>query len=597
MTNRLTDEQIANLDRLEREATPGPWPLGVSETTSPEEVAEHLRQNALMSPGPVAWLLLHPNDYNGEAKIQHARAAASTGNGPTSEANARFLSAMRAAFRPMLDELRASRSAPSPEPESAGGDLSTQHQPQQGGTDGADAGRVPPGVGGGGDRGAEVPEPDPGGERPHDEGAGGVDRVGAGIPGLPRGSGRPLPLTRTDKARLAARQMLRGLDAPESRVEEITSALLAGADAADRAQAQLAGDAALAAASPPSAPDHTVCSGTCRTEEKCDGDLCTHAPRAAGGTPEPESAGARATAAEEVVNAAWELVSARNLDGSLQAKPTEVSRLKAALIRYRDAPAPRAAGGTTATDPEIGRLLDTLEAAVSSFWAQDPDHRERQGYGAAMVRAREAVEAAFRTIATERADALREVATQTAARFREKGRAVTAESRLREVENDHERAAAVARKALARAEAAEGWQLAVADALGFVNRAEGQSGYEVAEPGVVLDAYRSAIARAESAEARVSELTRERDLMDARWRNAARVVDETVARVSELEAALGGLAKEWENEAERRDRDASRMPRGGRLELRTGASFERDHAQRLRALASRPPAATEGGRY
>jgi hypothetical protein len=69
-------------------------------------------------------------------------------------------------------------------------------------------------------------------------------------------------------------------------------------------------------------------------------------------SPEPESAGARATAAEEVVNAAWELVSARNLDGSLQAKPTEVSRLKAALIRYRDAPAPRAAGGTTATDPE-----------------------------------------------------------------------------------------------------------------------------------------------------------------------------------------------------------------------------------------------------
>jgi hypothetical protein len=44
-----------------------------------------------------------------------------------------------------------------------------------------------------------------------------------------------------------------------------------------------------------------------------------------------------------------------------------------------------------------------------------------------------------------------------------------------------------------RAEAAEGWQLAVADGLGYVNRAEGQGGYEVAEPSVVLASYRAAI--------------------------------------------------------------------------------------------------------
>ena len=34
------------------------------------------------------------------------------------------------------------------------------------------------------------------------------------------------------------------------------------------------------------------------------------------------------------------------------------------------------------------------------------------------------------------------------------------------------------------------WQLAVADGLGFVNRAEGQSGYDVAAPSVILAAWR-----------------------------------------------------------------------------------------------------------
>lgn len=60
---------------------------------------------------------------------------------------------------------------------------------------------------------------------------------------------------RAEKALLVAHQMLRGLNAPEGRAEEIAHALLAGAAAADREQARLAGDVAIEAAAPaPAAP-------------------------------------------------------------------------------------------------------------------------------------------------------------------------------------------------------------------------------------------------------------------------------------------------------------------------------------------------------
>lgn len=45
---------------------------------------------------------------------------------------------------------------------------------------------------------------------------------------------------------------------------------------------------------------------------------------------------------------------------------------------------------------------------------------------------------------------------------------------------------------LARAETAEQWRVEVAEALGYLNRAEGQSGYEVASPRIVIAAFRRA---------------------------------------------------------------------------------------------------------
>jgi hypothetical protein len=200
-------------------------------------------------------------------------------------------------------------------------------------------------------------------------------------------------------------------------------------------------------------------------------------------SPEPESAGARATAAEEVVNAAWELVSARNLDGSLQAKPTEVSRLKAALIRYRDAPAPRAAGGTTATDPEIGALLDAMLDDAGA------------GNEGSVEDSRAAILAAFRTIATERADAEAE-RDRAWAQVDESGRVLIAAVRDRD----------------------------------------------------------AALARAESAE----------------------------ARVSELEAALQTICNLTDGGIKRAPGRSRRV------------TFNQIHVVAARALASRPPAATEG---
>jgi len=43
-----------------------------------------------------------------------------------------------------------------------------------------------------------------------------------------------------------------------------------------------------------------------------------------------------------------------------------------------------------------------------------------------------------------------------------------------------------------RAGEAERWQVEVAEGLGYLNRAEGQDGYEVAEPSVIIAAFKAA---------------------------------------------------------------------------------------------------------
>ena len=62
---------------------------------------------------------------------------------------------------------------------------------------------------------------------------------------------------------------------------------------------------------------------------------------------------------------------------------------------------------------------------------------------------------------------------------------------LESVRDDLSRAYAVQGLALeeerARVAELEAWQLAIAEGTGFINRSEGQDGYEVADPQTILD--------------------------------------------------------------------------------------------------------------
>ncbi len=64
-------------------------------------------------------------------------------------------------------------------------------------------------------------------------------------------------------------------------------------------------------------------------------------------------------------------------------------------------------------------------------------------------------------------------------------------------------------------EAAERWQVEVAEGIGYLNRAEGQSGYEVAEPSVIVEAFKAAEQAADASRAEVAELWRALELYQA----------------------------------------------------------------------------------
>lgn len=100
-------------------------------------------------------------------------------------------------------------------------------------------------------------------------------------------------------------------------------------------------------------------------------------------------------------------------------------------------------------------------------------------------------------------------------------------------------------------EALEAWQLAVADGMGYVNRAEGQGGYEVAAPSVILGAWAAQQERIERAEeVQASQEDRARELIaEAEADRAAaegRVVDlearHWVQCTSASNECLGGCA-------------------------------------------------------
>jgi hypothetical protein len=87
-------------------------------------------------------------------------------------------------------------------------------------------------------------------------------------------------------------------------------------------------------------------------------------------------------------------------------------------------------------------------------------------------------------------------------------------------------------------------------------------------------------------------IAKEADLNAAVEREAAArasllaAFDRALAAQDGLREALLSLAKEWEDEAARRDEATQRAHAHERAGLRLGASFEREHARRLRALST-----------
>jgi hypothetical protein len=112
--------------------------------------------------------------------------------------------------------------------------------------------------------------------------------------------------------------------------------------------------------------------------------------------------------------------------------------------------------------------------------------------------------------------------------------------------------------ATARAEEAERWRVDVAEGLGYINRPEGQSGYEVAEPSVIIDAFRAAQRQRDDFEdvLRVSQqvVAKLRDERNARAEASEAETDRLLRRVAALEGRLArvlrlaqgtGLAMRW----------------------------------------------------
>jgi hypothetical protein len=64
-----------------------------------------------------------------------------------------------------------------------------------------------------------------------------------------------------------------------------------------------------------------------------------------------------------------------------------------------------------------------------------------------------------------------------------------------------------------RVQEAERWQIEVADGIGYVNRAEGQGGYEVAEPRVIIQAFRDLRSERDLAEDMIVRERRERQIV------------------------------------------------------------------------------------
>lgn len=103
----MADLDLAELRRLLAEATPGPW--RVAHVPDDRDPAEYLAELLSYGSGR-CWGLAVPiddaTDINDEAKFPSI-----TGNGPTSEQNARLIAAAVNALPALLDRLEAAESA------------------------------------------------------------------------------------------------------------------------------------------------------------------------------------------------------------------------------------------------------------------------------------------------------------------------------------------------------------------------------------------------------------------------------------------------------------------------------------------------------
>lgn len=113
----ITDSDLDFLEQLARAASVGPWSLGLSPTATIAEAVVYMTKSVEQGDTPQLWMVALGQEPAIEASTEPVPIVAYTGNGPTSEANARYLANVQpqnvltliAALRQAWREARAAR--------------------------------------------------------------------------------------------------------------------------------------------------------------------------------------------------------------------------------------------------------------------------------------------------------------------------------------------------------------------------------------------------------------------------------------------------------------------------------------------------------
>lgn len=156
---------------------------------------------------------------------------------------------------------------------------------------------------------------------------------------------------------------------------------------------------------------------------------------------------------------------------------------------------------------EIARLKAALASSQAEVARLDRERNALQGAYSSMLRQRDEA-AAERDAALKRAEGWEEEARTYAqnATFQREQRE-SAESRAADLDR---------------------WQREVAEGLGFLNQPEGQSGYEVADPATIIEAWRTLQREAEEAADLAKRLEEAREVVERLNRAAVSVLDTTL---------------------------------------------------------------------